>query len=136
MGKLVQRLGDPSQSGVYRASAPAALVSAGAEGGLDVVRIDAADDVLARIAERLDFPAWFGRNWDALEDCLGDLSWRAGHAGHLIVFDAYPSGGDLGVLLDVLRSTAEYWSERARPFFVVFIDPARELSLPDLYRGA
>jgi RNAse (barnase) inhibitor barstar len=30
---------------------------------------------LDAIAEALAFPAWFGRNLDALHDCLGDLSW-------------------------------------------------------------
>jgi hypothetical protein len=136
MGKLMQRLGDASRSGVYRAGAAKAVLDAGAEGGLDVVRIEAAGDVLARIAEHLDFPGWFGRNWDALADCLGDLSWRAGGAGHLIVFDTYPGGRDLALLLDVLSSTAEYWSQRGRPFYAVFIDPARVLPIPDLYRGA
>ncbi|MGH3609345.1 MAG: barstar family protein, partial [Pseudonocardiaceae bacterium] len=24
----------------------------------------------------LDFPAWYGRNLDALHDCLADLSWQ------------------------------------------------------------
>jgi hypothetical protein len=30
---------------------------------------------LDECARVLEFPAWFGRNWDALADCLGDLSW-------------------------------------------------------------
>lgn len=135
MGKLGQRLGDASRSGVYRVSAAPAVLEAARESGLDVVRIDARDDALERIARALEFPAWFGRNWDALEDCLGDLSWR-GAAGHVLVFDAFPRGDALGVLLDVLRSTAEYWAGRGRAFFAVLVDPRRELSLPDLYRDA
>ncbi|MFA7607385.1 MAG: barstar family protein [Rhodocyclaceae bacterium] len=31
--------------------------------------------VLQQFARTLAFPAWFGHNWDALADCLGDLSW-------------------------------------------------------------
>lgn len=31
--------------------------------------------LLDEIASALAFPDWFGRNWDALDDCLGDLSW-------------------------------------------------------------
>ncbi|MBT2385160.1 barstar family protein [Streptomyces sp. ISL-11] len=30
---------------------------------------------LDRCATDLEFPEWFGRNWDALADCLTDLSW-------------------------------------------------------------
>src|SRR5699024_7231387 len=32
-------------------------------------------EILTRIASALIFPDWFGHNWDALADCLGDLSW-------------------------------------------------------------
>jgi hypothetical protein len=135
MGKLGQRLTDASRSGVYRTSAAAAVIDAARDGGLDLARIDARDKVLERVATALDFPAWFGGNWDALEDCLGDLSWR-GARGHVLLFDASPRGDELGVLLDVLRSSAQYWSERGRPFFAVFVDPRRELRLPDLYREA
>lgn len=136
MGKLAQRLSDASRSGVYRASAAAAIVDAARESAVDLARIDARDDVLAGIAGALQFPAWFGHNWDALEDCLGDLSWRQHGAGHLLLFEAYPRGDDLGVLLDVLRATAQYWAQRKRAFFAVFLDPDRRLQLPDLYREA
>jgi hypothetical protein len=135
MGKLGQRLMDASRSGVYRASGAASVVDAAREAALDLVRIDAQDALFERLAEALDFPAWFGGNWDALEDCLGDLSWRAG-GGHVLVFDGYPGGAELGALLDVLRSSAQYWAQRGRPFFAVFIDPQRQLALADLSRRA
>lgn len=32
-------------------------------------------ELLAGFAESLRFPHWVGRNWDALADALGDLSW-------------------------------------------------------------
>lgn len=135
MGKLGQRLMDASRSGVYRASGATSVVDAAREAALDLVRIDAQDALFERLAKALDFPAWFGGNWDALEDCLGDLSWRAG-GGHVLVFDGYPGGAELGALLDVLRSSAQYWAQRGRPFFAVFIDPQRQLALADLYRRA
>ena len=40
------------------------------------------------------------------------------------------------MLIDVLRSAAEYWAGRGRPFFALFIDPQKRLALADLYREA
>lgn len=137
MSKLLQRLRDASRSGVYRAASPDAVLQVTSGTELDVVTIagDGKEQLLRDIARALDFPRWFGGNWDALEDSLCDLSWREG-AGQVLLFETHTPGDELGVLLDVLRSTAEYWAGRGKPFFAVFIDPRRELELPDLYRSA
>jgi hypothetical protein len=132
MSKLLQRLRDARRSGVYRASDPKPILEATRASGLDVVAIDARKPLEA-IARSLDFPAWFGGNWDALEDSLGDLSWRSGD-GHVLVFTDYPE--DRSLLVEVLRSSAQYWAARGRPFFAIFIDPANKLDLPALYRDA
>jgi hypothetical protein len=134
MSKLLQRLRDAKRSGVYRASGAGAILDAVAGSSFDVVTIDAGRKPLEKIAHALAFPQWFGGNWDALEDSLGDLSWRQGE-GHLLLFSGYPRG-ERPLLIDVLRSSAEYWAGRGKPFFAVFVDPARELPLPDLYRDA
>jgi len=133
MTKLLQRLSDPARSGVYRTREEKAILDATRSGRLDVVAVEAKADLFDSLARALAFPGWFGRNWDALEDVLSDLSWRKGD-GHVVLFRSYPSGEELGILLDVLRSTAEYWASRGKPFFAVFVDPARSLALPDLYR--
>ena len=41
----------------------------------DLAECDNKADFLARVAVALHFPDWFGHNWDALADCLTDLSW-------------------------------------------------------------
>ncbi len=136
MGKLLERLRDPSRSGVYRAARTDVIIDAVRGSALDVAEISLSKEHLFKaFASALQFPAWFGQNWDALEDCLGDLSWRAAE-GHVLMVpnhDRLPKD-DLGVLLDVLASSAEYWTARGKPFFAVFIDPRRSLGLPDLYR--
>lgn len=135
MSKLLQRLADAKRSGVYRASQPGAIIEAAKGGALDVVEVDLRAGVFESLAHALAFPDWFGRNWDALEDCLGDLSWR-GDAGRVLVLSHSPGGGELRALIDVLNSVAQYWAAREKGFFAVFIDPAQRLKLPDLYRGA
>jgi hypothetical protein len=135
MGKLLARLQDASRSGVYRAARAGEIVDAVRGSALSFVRIPYAEKeaLLKNLAAALEFPQWFGGNWDALEDCLSDLSWRKA-AGHVLLFEEVKPGDDLGVLIDVLQSSAEFWAGRGKPFFAVFIDPARALSLPPLYR--
>ncbi len=143
MSKLLARLQDASRSGAYRAPRTDEILDLPRDAGFDVARVDLAsaadkDALLARFASALAFPHWFGGNWDALEDCLTDLAWRAGERRVLLIegFDwlraRHPD--DFGVLLDILATVAQYWKERGRPFFAVFVDPAHALALPDLLR--
>jgi RNAse (barnase) inhibitor barstar len=140
MSKLLERMKDSSRSGVYRASDDAVILEVVRGTGLDVVTLSFAgvqskESLLKKLAEALGFPRWFGGNWDALEDCLSDLSWRDAPGWVLIFrnFDALPRD-DRGVLVEVLASAAQFWAERGKLFFAVFIDPQRSLTLPDLYK--
>ena len=135
MSKLLERLRDPARAGVYRASAAHAIEEATRGSALDVVTIDAVASVFDAMERALDFPDWFGANWDALEDCLSDLGWRKGE-GHVLILRSYPTGDELGLLTDVLRTVADYWAGRGKPFFAVYLDPQKRLALRDLYRGA
>ncbi len=140
MGKLIQRLQDVARSGVYRSSRADPVLDAVRGSKLSFARIalqDAKDKsvLMHKIAASLGFPEWFGENWDALEDCLTDLSWREAQ-GHVLVFEGFqflPSD-DLGILIDVLIAAAEFWAGRGRPFFAVFIDPERSLMLAALFK--
>ena len=139
MSKLLQRLGDASKSGVYRAQGGDDILDATRGSRLRVSRIGLAgasdkEALMERIARALEFPRWFGGNWDALEDCLSDLSW-SGAAGHVLLIEG---GADLpaderGILTDILASAAASWAEREQPFFAVFVGgpPA----LPELYKS-
>lgn len=137
MGKLALRLRDASRSGVYRAARADEVVEAAREAALrlETVRFAAKPTLLKNLAKALSFPDWFGENWDALEDCLSDLSWSDA-SGHVLLFEGADAGDDFGVLVDVLQSAAEYWAGRNRPFFAVFLDPKAALPLPELFRQA
>ena len=139
MGKLTERMRDAAYSGVYRVQRADGVREATRGTRLDVARIDLGgaadkDALLARLAEALGFPDWFGGNWDALEDCLADLSWRAGE-GHMLLLERHGELhlDDLGVLIDVLAAAADYWRGRGRPFFAVLVDPEGVLALPELF---
>ena len=136
MGKLLERLQDASRSGVYRVRSDAAMLDALREKDLAAARVSlegvsSKAELLQRIARTLEFPEWFGGNWDALEDCLSE-------AGGYLLFHGHRDlpADDLGVLIDVLASSAEFHAEQGEPFFAVFVDPQSVLDLDDLHREA
>lgn len=121
-------LADPSLSGVYVVEADGAADFLAAALALDfvAVSIDLAGSTekaqaLARIAAALEFPDWFGGNWDALADCLADLSWRPA-AGYLLLFehaqqwrDAEPEAFD--TTLGIIEEASRGWAAQHTPFW-------------------
>ena len=142
--ELADRLRDASASGSYRVAAEREVVAAARELGIAAAHVSLAGvgtkhELLRRFAEALGFPDWFGANWDALEDCLTDLSWRPA-GGHLVLIEGVAGLEDLGpedrdMLLDILRASARFWAGEGTPFFAAFVDPSRSLALPDLLAG-
>lgn len=77
--------------------------------------------LLARLAEALRFPAYFGGNLDALHDCLGDLPSFAPAPGYLVLIEhadaACPARReDFAAVVEVLEEAAR--ERRAQPFRV------------------
>lgn len=124
-------LADYTASGAYYVDAGGrdALEDAAGRLAFAFARIDLThctdkDQALARIARALAFPEWFGGNWDALSDCLADLSWWPA-PGYVFVLDhthdwqaADPVGFD--VLLEIGNAVAATWSDHGVPFWLLF----------------
>ena len=142
MGKLAQRFLDAEKSGVYRVSGAGVPRTAAREAGLALLEVSLdgvadKDALLRQFAASLGFPDWFGGNWDALEECLTDLSWCEA-AGYVLLVRgaaalAVRGAADYGVLIDLLGGCAQSWRERGVPFFAVCVDPGGALALPPLY---
>lgn len=67
------------------------LIAAAEACAYGVFRVDLAhardkDSLLAAIGRDMAFPEWFGCNWDALADSLGDLAWRPAE-GYLVLIE-------------------------------------------------
>jgi len=79
-------------------------------------------DVLEVIAESFLFPAHYGKNLDALMDCMTDLVHKAGvQPGFVLVLEQLPDNPRFDreareQLLDVFRDAADFWAERKVPF--------------------
>lgn len=80
-------------------------------------------DLLARIAAALDFPAWFGHNWDALADCLADLGWLPPDAGYVFILEGCSGREDaLPILLEILEQAVADWLERDVALWVLLAE--------------
>ena len=79
--------------------------------------------LLTETAAAMAFPGYFGHNWDALEECVNDMSW-ADAEGYVLVYDhvAVLSGNHADVVntfLNILRAAVDSWSQQSRPFYVL-----------------
>ncbi|MEN2471870.1 barstar family protein [Burkholderia sp. GS2Y] len=83
-------------------------------------------EVMETIATSFLFPKHFGKNYDALYDCLTDLVAKAGaQPGFVIVLEGLPIAQKFDkegreTLLDVFREAAEFWAERKVAFRVFY----------------
>lgn len=83
-------------------------------------------EVLETIARSFLFPKHFGKNFDALRDCLTDMIAGAGpQPGFVIVLEQLPMTQRFDkeareTLLDVFRDAADFWYEHGVEFRVFY----------------
>lgn len=84
-------------------------------------------EFLDRVARAFGFPEWFGQNWDALFDCLGDFSWRPA-SGRVLILEnagglqsAAPEVFDTA--LSIFSDAAVAWAGRGVPVRVLVDAP-------------
>lgn len=88
---------------------------------VDLAEVQGKEELLATLARALAFPPWFGHNWDALEDCLSDMSWREAEGYVLILRHAdrlhSQSETDFLTALRILADVSTTWAEAGLPFW-------------------
>lgn len=88
----------------------------------NVAQAQGKQEVLEGIAKSFLFPEHFGKNLDALYDCMTDLVHKAGQQpGFVVVLEQLPDNPRFDreareQLLDVFRDAADFWAERRIPF--------------------
>ncbi|RIK33770.1 MAG: barnase inhibitor [Chloroflexi bacterium] len=90
---------------------------------LDGAKVRDKKSFLAKAARALNFPAYFGHNWDAFEECVNDLSW-APASGYILLFQAPErlvknARADWEIAVEILSTAIENWNELGVPFFVL-----------------
>lgn len=79
-------------------------------------------DILDLIAQQFMFPTHFGKNFDALFDCMTDPLHKSGpQPGFIVVLEQIPTTPKFDKeareqLLDIFRDAAEYWADRKIAF--------------------
>ena len=78
-------------------------------------------DVLDLLAQQFMLPAHFGKNFDALYDCMTDTVHKSGpQPGFIVVLEQIPANAKFDKeareqLLDIFRDTADYGADRKVP---------------------
>lgn len=126
-------LKSPQRAGVYHLTHDAReLGESAAAAGLGVYRIDIGHahdkkDFIALLSKALRFPSTFGGNWDALADCLKDLSW-AQAPGWVIVLEKskhFCAGHhhEFEEAMDIMAEAADFWRGEGKPFWTLIGGP-------------
>jgi hypothetical protein len=113
-----------------RLQAERALEAARAAGwetaALDLAGVSDKAGLMQACADALRLPDWFGANWDALADCLGDLEWWPAGRGRLVLvrdWQEYAAArpADWRVLQEIFADAAAHWRETDTPLVVVMV---------------
>jgi len=81
--------------------------------------------LLDELCLRLQFPDYFGDNWDALEECIRDLSWlprglvALSHKDVPLIKDP----PNLAIYLSILGEAVDHWSSSSERRLVVVFPP-------------
>jgi hypothetical protein len=121
-------LTDAEKSGVYHLPHmdKKQVVLAAKAAGLAAFRINLAkagnkEQLLTAIAKAMKFPDWFGHNFDALADCVADMSWKQAD-GYLVLLEHCDgihgkAEEDFLGTLEIFGRAADEWREQGIPFW-------------------
>lgn len=83
---------------------------------------------LNQTARLLQFPDYFGHNWDAFDECIRDLEWLPA-SGYVIIWDHFERFAELEqedwkIALSILERAVDYWRQAGTPMFVFLAGPS------------
>jgi hypothetical protein len=85
-------------------------------------------DLLRLFSQQLSFPKYFGNNWDALYDCLRDLSWLR-EKRVVIAHEEIPtvlSADDLRAYLGLLGDAVISWQNNPGEHELIVVFPSKQ----------
>ena len=130
MAALHDILAAPALNGVYRLVRPADALPENLVPVLDGRTLADQAELLGALGRALDLPDYYGGNWDALEECLNDLSWRAGPLWLVLHHAEAIPADQLATLTDIFAEAAAYWADEGRGCSL-FLDGLARDDLPE-----
>lgn len=130
--QALQGLVDAKSGGVHFLDAPVdpkKLQALARKAGFEFFHVDGKaierkEQLMNAMATALSLPAHFGRNWDALEECLADMEGADGE-GYVLYYDhidgllgAHPD--QFQTLVEIVRDAVKTWKEDGTPMIVLF----------------
>ncbi len=93
---------------------------------LDGKEISSKQTFLTKAAEAMKFPAYFGANWDAFDECITDLT-LCPDRKYVILYerpDIFAQADPIAwqIALQILRSAEEYWGKTNTPLEVFLLN--------------
>jgi RNAse (barnase) inhibitor barstar len=130
--ELAQQLLSVENNGVYLldASHRQDLMDAATQAQLHIQHVHCAavenkESALQALARDLRFPDYFGHNYDALVECLSDLSWLPDTGIVLVLEDSnhwqHGDAESFEEVIEILQIGAEEWGETERVFQVFVV---------------
>ncbi len=119
---------DARRCGVYRLVGNLPVVPPAIR-QLEIPAVRGKVELMQAFAQAADLPAWFGHNWDALEESLLDLATTGRDGGVLVHLRdvgilARRDADTWHTLLVMLGDVAEEWERRGGLFVVLVTDDA------------
>lgn len=90
---------------------------------VDVVDVKCDTDLFLKLSKSINFPEYFGNNWDALDEVLVDMDVGAGCVCILFGASELWRNATLtgGRLIEAWQTAAEQWGKEDLPFHLIFV---------------
>jgi RNAse (barnase) inhibitor barstar len=96
---------------------------------IDLSGVTTKEGFLCVVSKALQFPSYFGMNWDAFEDSIIDFVWCPAN-GYVLLFDNLEEfvrnvPEELKTARSILKFAASFWKKQAKPFYVLLVEKAQ-----------
>ena len=92
------------------------------------------NELMSHYAKAGRFPSYFGKNWDALNDCLRDLSWIADETVVILHADLplMDKRDEARIYVEILESAITFWKSHPQHKVIVIFPRETEIGVNQL----